>query len=87
MEFDSKIKDTGDWYYLASNIDDVAYYLFLKICDRNNEEDSFIMYATQQKMIEEYIKSNKYNYSYYYKKAHIILRKDKLNKIIDNVTT
>ncbi|MFW6226323.1 MAG: hypothetical protein ACOC3V_05145 [bacterium] len=79
--FEKQYTWIGDWCSddKVTPLDDVAYYLYLKAFVSFKK----LLFATQEEMI--YIhNNNNYNFSDYYNKANLLLRKSKINKVLKN---
>jgi len=85
MKFDDEIAIIGEWDVDASKLDNIAYYLFLDVWTGIKGNSTPVLeYSTQQNMIKRY-NLNKFCYSYFYDKALLLIRKDRLNNIIDKI--
>ena len=73
-------KEIGDWCEYTSELDNYAYYLYIKY-ENGLGGDTFLF--KQHYIMEMYNENN--SYVDFYKKARDILRKEKIKNIINDI--
>ena len=84
MEIDKK-KISANWYNFSTRLDDIAYVLYIKKCDELSltegyqltlmDQVTFITLGRERRWVDECYK--------HYDDAEIILRDEKIKKILD----